>query len=135
MRYFVLLVLVSFCCNSLASERVQKAIAGLSSFVVFEKSEVTRESPTVYFDQAILTIPEIYKGVKFHCQRRYVNFGEVSLSVYCYTKNESKLLSIGGEIVKGSSAWVYSVDLEPEKHNDQLIILIEGLNKYANGQL
>ena len=135
MKYFVLLVLFSISCNSSASERIQETIEGLSSPVEFVKVEVTRGSPTIYFDQAISSIPEMNRGVKFLCKQRFVNFNEVSLSVYCFTTIEKKLVSVGGELVKGSSAWVYSVDLEPEKLNDQMVILIEALNHFANGRL
>lgn len=127
--------MISFCCNSSASERVQKTIQGLNLTIVFEETEVARGSPTLYFDQAISSIPKINSGVKFLCQTRIVNFNDISLSLYCFTTKESKLVSVGGELVKGNSAWVYSVDLEPENLNDQLIILIEELHNYANARL
>lgn len=135
MKYFVFLVLMSFWCNSLASERIYKTIKGFSYPIVFEETEATRGSPTLYFDQAISSIPKINGGVKFLCQTRIVNFNDISLSLYCFTTKESTLVSVGGELVKGNSAWVYSVDLEPENLNDQLIILIEALHNYANARL
>lgn len=135
MKYFVFIVFLSLCGSSFASERMQKTVKGLKSPVSFEKSQATRGSPTIYFDQAISSIVEMKKGAKFRCQQRHVNFGEVSLSIYCVTENEKALVSVGGELVKGDSAWIYSVDLEPEQLNDQLIVLIGALNNYANGRL
>ena len=128
LKYFLLIAFLSLCGNSFAFERIQKTVKGLKSPVSFEKSQATRGSPTIYFDQATSSIVEMNKGVKFRCQQRYVSFGEVSLSIYCVTENEKALVSVGGELVKGDSAWIYSVDLEPEQLNDQLIVLIGALN-------
>ncbi len=135
MKYFVVMALILFGCCSFASEVTKINVKGLSNPILFEKSVATRGSPFIYFDQAIESIPKIESAVKFQCQQRFVNLGDVSLSIYCYTANESKRVYIGGELVKDGSAWTYSVTVEPENINNQLIILIEALNNFAKGRL
>lgn len=50
--------------------------------------------------------------------------------MYCYTNEKDKnLVNVGGKIVLDENGWIFSVKLTNKNFSDQLIILIEAMQK------
>lgn len=127
---FYLILLILFSHVVFASEGVIIKIEGINSPISMESSVATRGSPTIYFDQAIASIPEIEKEVKFLCNRRIGFLGKVQYSMYCYINEKDKnVVNVGGKIVSEGKAWVFNVKLANKNFTDELIILIEAIQK------
>lgn len=122
------MALLFFSNIAFASEDILLNVGGIDSPIAITGSVVTRGSPHIYFDQAIASIVEIQKDVKFLCKRRVGHFEKILYSMYCYTNTtDNNLVIVGGEIVIGNRAWYFDAKLSNENFSDQLIILIEAI--------
>jgi len=103
-----------------------------------EEIPYSRRLPTSYYDQALSSIPTLYRDAVFVVKRRIGYFGNATspYSLICYRETpQDPSVTITGVLQSKQKAWRYEATIPDTVFTQSLILILEEVSKIPFGDI